>query len=58
MTGRDCQFSDLDPGYCLVHMCYLSDDKHPHVWEHCSAQYDGDDDCPECAKYDENGELL
>lgn len=53
MMARDCEFSDLDPGYCLVHMCYLSDDKHPHVWEHCY-----DDDCPECAKYDEEGELL
>lgn len=53
MMARDCQFSDLDPGWCLVHRCYLSDDKHPHVWEHCY-----DDDCPECAKYDEEGELL
>lgn len=47
---EDCEFSDLDVGYCLVHACYGSDPEHPHVWEYCSK-----DGCTECAKYDENG---
>ena len=48
-----CTFSDLDPGWCLVHRSYLSDVEHPHVWEHCAK-----DGCPECAAYDEEGNLL
>lgn len=50
---KECEFSDLDPGWCLLHHCYLTDAEHPHVWEHCSKE-----DCPECALYDDEGELL
>lgn len=39
---KDCSFSDLDPGWCLLHACYLSDEAHPHVWENCR-----DEHCPE-----------
>ena len=39
----ECSGSDLDPGYCLTHGCYITDAEHPHTWMTCDA-----DPCEVC----------
>lgn len=42
--AADCDWSDLDPGFCLLHRCYMSDPEHPHTWHTCNCL----DECAKC----------